>query len=68
MAAPSQEEVLNLYFELFDYLPVNWEDKESVKQFKLVSDTYSKKYGKLTFEKQGWISEEIKIKYLLTID
>lgn len=63
---PTKDEILTLYFKLFDYLPINWEDKESIKQFKSVSDTYSKKYGRLTYEEQGWISEEIKIKYLLT--
>lgn len=59
--APSKEEVLNLYYELFRFIPVNWNDKESIKQFKLASDKYSKMYSRLDHTDQGWISEQLDI-------
>jgi hypothetical protein len=44
---------------LFKLLPVNWKDKESVRTFRIASDTYAKAWSKLNDEDQGWICEQI---------
>lgn len=40
-------------------MPVNWNDKESIKLFKIECERYSKPWDKLSYEEQGWVCEQI---------
>ena len=40
-------------------MPVNWQNKESIKLFKLACEHYSKSWEKLDYEQQGWVCEQI---------
>lgn len=55
------DEFVDLYFDLIKYC----EDKESFDQkvFKKKQDFYSKKYSRLEQDEQGYITEQIYLKY-----
>jgi len=55
----SKEEILDLLLSICsDNIPVNWNDKTSIKSFKEKSDSYAKFFNKLNYEEQGWITEQ----------
>ena len=55
----NKEQVLNNYYDIFKFIPVNWKNKESIFQFKIASEKYSKAWSKLLYDEQGWVSEQI---------
>ena len=58
----TKEEVLDLLWEIYFYMvPVDWDNKYSVKNFKDKSDAYAKIYNKLSNEEQGWVTEQFNI-------
>jgi len=57
--APSKEDILKNWYEISKFIPVNWNDKESIKSFKQACERYSKPWDKLDYEAQGWVSEQI---------
>jgi hypothetical protein len=59
--APSREDVLALHRGLTAHLPVDWDDPQSVKAFKNALDRYGKSYGRLDWDDQGWVSEQISL-------
>ncbi len=59
VTAPSKEQILRSWYEIYKEIPVNWKDKESIKKFKTACDKYSKAWDKLDYEEQGWICEKI---------
>jgi len=54
-----KEQVLTNWYEISKSMPVDWRDKESIKQFKQACERYSKPWDKLDYEEQGWVSEQI---------
>ena len=48
-----------MWFELQTKVPVDWTDKQSIKDFRITVDSYSKSWSRLSWSDQGWISERI---------
>lgn len=57
----SKEQVLDNWYEIFKYIPVDWNKKESINSFKTASEKYSKPWDRLSYEQQGWVSEQISL-------
>lgn len=55
----TKEQVLSQWFGLYDLIPVDWNNKESISSFKNASNFYSKSWSKLSYSDQGWVSEQI---------
>ena len=55
----SRDQILKNWWEISKSMPVNWQDKESIKRFKQACELYSKNWDKLDYEEQGWVSEQI---------
>jgi hypothetical protein len=54
-----KENILKLWYELNDFIPVNWKNKESINKFKIAHDTCAKLWSRLDQADQGWMSEQI---------
>ena len=57
--APSKEQVLVYWNSLYKLSPVDWNNKDKVKEFRLSLDLYSKSWSKLRYDEQGWVCEKI---------
>ena len=57
--AGGYQEVLDLHQEIHRHMPVNWNDKASIKSFKEACDAYAKAYNRLSWADQGLVSELI---------
>jgi len=68
VTAPSKELVLNYWFDLQTFIPVNWNDKHSIKAFQNAQDKYAKTWSKLSYEDQGWVCEHISIHMKKAVD
>lgn len=55
--------VLELWHKINQFIPVNWDDKSSVNDFKKAVDYYAKSWSKLKSEEQGWVCEMISNQY-----
>jgi hypothetical protein len=64
VTAGSVRQVVDLYCKVLDTIPVDWNNKTSIKQFKNASDLYSKQWSRLNYEGQGLVCEIITTKLM----
>jgi hypothetical protein len=57
--APSAKVVLTYWYDIRKTIPVDWNNKESIKRFREASDKYAKTWSKLSSEDQGLVCEYI---------